>query len=380
MEEGSVTVLGLRLTRGGGDKLKKLTADETMLDLLGIEASLEEFERKAVQLRPHILLVEYAPEELALINLLERLRGSVPTGAIIAYSESKEPEHIIQAVRLGVREYLTDEGDPHQAFKDAILRIRMPAGKTGTPQGRLFGVVGSKGGAGASQVAINLAWALSQVHGQRVALVDMDLFGGNLAFLLDLEPKRTWGDAAATFEALDDLMMDGLLTEVAPGFRLLAAPEDPAQAEEVEADHVVTVLEFLVRTHSAVIMDMTRGLEEESLAAMDMAEKIFLILEPTVLGLKTAVRMASLSQRLGHDPEKVRPIVNRADSKMSILPREVEEVLGQEVLAWLPNEYRNLIEANNTGKPILMTHPKCKWSKAVFELAEKVARGEDEVL
>jgi len=370
---GDSQILALQLTKQGGERVRALAAASPFVKLLSIESSLEEFERKALQIRPQVLLVEYDPENRGLIDLLERLRISVSGSAVVALSNSKEPEHIIRAVRLGVREYLAEEPDSIQAFKEAILRIRMPTQVSEEPKGRLFGVIGSKGGVGTSHLAINLAWAFSQVMGQRVALVDLDMSGGNEAFLLDLEPKRDWTDVAQNFERLDAVLLDSLLLEVAPGFRLLAAPDDPVEAEEVRPNHVGAALDFLARSHAFVVIDLGSGLDDLNLVAIDRCEQMLMVLEPTVVGLKAAARLVSLSQRLGHEKERIRPLVNRADSRGSILPREVEAVLNREVVAWLPNQYPALAEAANIGRPVLSIDSKCKWSKAVMELATKLA-------
>ena len=175
-----------------------------------------------------------------------------------------------------------------------------------------------------------------QVHAQRVALVDLDLYGGNQAFLLDLNPERDFSDVAREFDRLDQVLLDSFMVEVAPGMRMLAAPEDPSEAEVVTSEHVVTVLDHLSKTHSVVICDMGDGLEESTLAAMDRSEVILLVLEPTLVGIKAALRTASLSQRLGHDEEKIQFVVNRSNAKRAIRPGEISAALGRGLLPLCP--------------------------------------------
>ena len=59
----------------------------------------------------------------------------------------------------------------------------------------------------------------SQNLGARVALVDLDLAGGDLAALLDIEPTRSMVHVVEEFERLDSLLMDSLMVDAAPGLR-----------------------------------------------------------------------------------------------------------------------------------------------------------------
>ena len=374
MASGKTQVLGFRLSKKGGELIQKLTASSDLLDLLGIEDSLEEFERRVISVRPGLAVIEYDPEQLALVDMLERLRVALPTSTnVIALAKSKDPDQIIQAMRLGVREYLTIDSELGQVFQEAVLRLRQPiAGDE--PTGRVISLMGCKGGVGTSSLAVNLAWLLSQVHAQRVALVDLDLYGGNQSFLLDLNPERDFSDVAREFDRMDQVLLDTFMVEVAPGLRLMGAPDDPSEAEVVTSEHVLTVLDDLAKSHAMVICDLGNGLEEATLAAMDRSEQILLVLEPTLVGIKAALRTASLSQRLGHDEEKMQFIVNRSNAKRAIRPGEITAALGRGTLAALPNDYPTLTEASNIGRPVVRFKSKSSWAKSVSKLAQELLK------
>ena len=373
MASGKTQVLGFRLSKKGGELIQKLTASTELLDLLGIEDSIEEFERRANSVRPGLAVIEYTPDNPALVDMLERIRVSLPTTNVVSLAKSKDPEHIIQAMRLGVREYLVIDSELAGAFQEAVLRLRQPTAGD-EPTGRVIGIMGSKGGVGTSSLAVNLAWVLSQVHAQRVALVDLDLYGGNQAFLLDLNPERDFSDVAREFDRLDQVLLDSFMVEVAPGLRMLGAPEDPSEAEVVTSEHVLTVLDELAKNHSMVICDLGDGLEESTLAAMDRSEQILLLLEPTLVGIKAALRTSLLSQRLGHEEEKIQFIVNRSNAKKAIRPGEISGALGRGAMATLPNDYPTLTEASNIGRPVMRFKGKCPWAKGVFKLAKELMK------
>jgi pilus assembly protein CpaE len=361
--------LALHKTRQGAERLRELVSGSPVARLVGLESSPETFEQKALKLQPHILLVEMAESVNGLGDLLERLRRSVPRGAVVALAPGRDPEQILTAMRLGVREYLA-EPTTVTAFNDALLRLARQSHAAGQPTGRMLSVLGVKGGVGTSHLALNLAWTLSRDPASgRVALVDLDLYSGDLAVLLDQEPQRDLSDVADNFDRLDPVLMDGLLTEVSPGLRLLAAPADPVAAEEIRPEHLARALEHLVDSHSLVVLDLPSRLDEPALMALDRSETVLLLVEPTVVGLAGARRYLSLLTRLGHSAEKLHLVVNRDGAKGCLSRAEVERVLGAKPLAFLPNDSHLILKAVNSGCPALREWPKARWSRSVAELA-----------
>lgn len=374
-DDSASLVLALHLTRQGGERLKELVAGAPMARLAGLESVAEDFERKAVQQQPEVLLVEYDAQNGPLADLLERLRRSAPRAAVVAWSASREPEAILKAMRLGVREYLLDPG-AGQEFNDAVLRLARLTQVGGQPAGRIIAVAGVKGGVGGSHLAVNLAWALSQGLGQRVALMDLDLGGGDLAMLLDLNPTRDLTDVAGEFNRLDAVLMDSLMTEVAPGLRLLAAPGDPVAAETIGPEHLARALDHLADAHALVIMDLSSHLDEVSLMACERAHQILMVVEPTVVGLKNARRLQALHERLGIATAKVALVVNRDGARGCLERADVTRILGRQALAYLPNDSEVILEAGNAGRPVLREWPRAKWSKAVRALAKALGDGQ----
>lgn len=373
MSNNDPRVLAYHLTRQGGEHLRQLVAGAPRAGLLGLESTAEEFERKALQLQPEVLLVEFDPDATGLSDLLGRLRRGVPRGALVAWADNLSPEAILLAMRLGVREYLPRQADG-AAFAEALQRLLTAAAPSGQ-QGRLLAVMGVKGGVGASSLALNLAWVASQSLGARVALVDLDLAGGDLATLLDAEPTRSMLHVAEEFERLDSLLMDSLMVDAAPGLRLLASPGDAVAAEGIKGVHVERALDFLLAEYSLVVVDLPSRLDEASLAALDRSKLLLLVTEPTVLGLKAARRALELCHNLGREKDEVALVVNRHGAKQCVSPKEVVRVLKLEPLALLPNDSAVLMAAANAGSPPVRDWPRAKWSKAVASLAKELFSG-----
>lgn len=369
MESFEPKVLALYLTRHGAERMKEMVSLSPVAALVGMESSTYEFERKAIQQHPDVLFVEYDPAFPGLVDLIERLTRSLPKGVVVAFSATTEPGAIVKAMRAGVREFLSGDDEP-DAFNEAVLRLGRQITSGGQRAGRLLAVLGTKGGVGSSTLTLNLAWAISQRHGRRVALVDFDRSGGDLAFMLDVDPKRDLFDVSSNFERLDTAMMNSFLSEIAPGLHLLAAPKDQVAAEWITPEHLGRALDHLVMSHELVMMDTSSRLDEQTLLALDRAELIILVIEATMVGLRSGRRILNLFDQLGYNNNKIALTVNRYNAKGGVKPKDVVTALGQPVSSWLPNDPLSVRSVSNIGRPVVKDAPRAPWSKAVLKLTD----------
>ena len=105
---------------------------------------------------------------------------------------------------LGVEDYLL-KPVTREVLGAALRQSASARASEGADDGRLIAVMGARGGAGASTVALNLAWTMAHECGLRVALVDFDLGFGSIALALDIEPGRGFRDALESPGRIDGL-------------------------------------------------------------------------------------------------------------------------------------------------------------------------------
>ncbi len=362
-------------TAGAQKLLQRFLAAAPQVKVLGQAGTVTELERLAGQAQPDFVAVEYSAQDGELSELLGRFGRLAPRSQLIAVAEARDPETIVEALRHGVREFLTSS-DADNALAAAVNRLWRPEGQD-TPSGRTLAIMGVKGGYGSSHLALNLAWVMSQRFGHRVALVDLDVYSGNLSFLLDVRVKNDLAEVSRSHERLDAALMSNMVTEAAPGLRLLAAPQDIVDAEGISPDHVAKALDFLVRDHAWVVLDLPSRLGDIGLLALDRAETVLVVVEPTLPALKAANRLLGVTEKLGYGPPKMQLVVNRSDIKSGVPARDIKEILRHEVLAWLPNDTLTITESANHGTPAAKLHPKSAWPKAVHQLAGKLLQEVD---
>ncbi|MEL7208864.1 MAG: P-loop NTPase, partial [Actinomycetota bacterium] len=183
--------------------------------------------------------------ELAVIEQLTTGRPEI--GAVLVASELTTTL-LQQALRAGVKDVLAlpvDAGQLSLTVK-RVGEALVPASAAMVPGGddpmdlepeelgQVITVFSTKGGAGKSVIACNVAVRLAQKSDRPVALVDADLQFGDVAVMLKLAPQHTIVDAVGSIDRMDAGLLDNLLVTHEPsGLKVLPAPLEPAFADQV---------------------------------------------------------------------------------------------------------------------------------------------------
>jgi pilus assembly protein CpaE len=314
------------------------------------------------------------------LSSVERLARSRPDVGVVLVAPVLTTEVLQQAWRTGVRDVVARD-DP-QEIRDAVLRVSasldapVPVPKEGRaqPLAKVITVFSTKGGAGKSVVATNLAVSLARTAAQRgdapVVLVDADLQFGDAAVMLSLSPRLTIVDAVNSIDRLDGPMLESLLIHHPSGLRLLAAPVAPALAEQVTADHMVTILRLLRGLYSYVVVDTCPQFDEVALSVLDESDEIVLVTGMDVPNVKN-VKLALQTMRLLKTPmEKIHLVLNRVSSKVGLEVREVEKMLELKADCLIPSDLA-VPRSVNRGLPVIVDAPSSPVAKAFDGLASR---------
>jgi pilus assembly protein CpaE len=313
------------------------------------------------------------------LGLAGRLQQGAPDVSVLLVRRHESGELLREALRVGVKDVLpsaSDEATVRAAAARALeiaraLRGRLTggapteAGEQRAP-GKVVTVFSSKGGCGKTFLATNLAVALAS-GGAEVALVDLDLHFGDVAIMLQLFPSHTIHDAAQTSQ-LDPLSLKSFLTHHESGIWALVAPTEPTVADTISAGAVATILKLLRDAFAYVVIDTPAAFSEPVLAAFDESDLIVMLATldvPSVKNLKLAMQTMEL---LHYPRNRIRTVINRADSKVGLRLPDVEKVLGSRVDVTIPSS-RAVPLSVNKGHPILLEEPKAAVAQAVRRVA-----------
>lgn len=236
-----------------------------------------------------------------------------------------------------------------------------PARKT-----RVIVVVSPKGGSGKTAVSCNLAVALAQRHPGRVVAVDLDVQFGDLGLALALTPEHTLAQLARTNQ-IDATRVKLHLTPAADSLFVLAGADDPVDAESVGHEHVSLVMPILEQNFDFVIVDTPAGLDERTLAALEVATDVLLVSSLDVTSIRSLRKANEALDHIGIAADR-QLLLNRADSKVGLDPSDAEDVMGMSIASSIPSS-RAVPLSLNLGSPVVISEPKSAVARQLRQLA-----------
>jgi pilus assembly protein CpaE len=375
----SKSVLNLALWYQDQDMVPWLTglcSRTKRLQLVCSTGAVDALERCLEENRVDLLVVEFDTTREDRMFQLERLHLRRPELNMLVAANSSDPDCLLQAMRLGAREYLV-KPIADSEFASAIVRVVRFMEATRRRQiraGRTVAVVGSKGGLGVTTIGLNLAAELAALGGVRVGLFDFNLVNPDVGVSLDLEPQRSLVDLVRSDERLDELMIDDAMTEVGGRFYALCGPTDYVEGAEVGSDDVEKLLLVASDSFDWLVLDLTPGTDDRTIKALDKAHLVLLVTQATVTGLKNVQRTLSLYSRLGYGSDKVKVVVNRTGRRGDLSWQQVKRVVNDEIYHQLPDDSQSILAAEAAAQPLERIRKRSPLRKSFAKLAARLNR------
>ncbi|HAW10520.1 MAG: response regulator [Candidatus Dormibacteria bacterium] len=341
--------------------------------------------QEALRTRPDVAVVDAGLPGMDGIQTTEMLVQYLPGTGVILLSLDVENEAFRRAMLAGAREFLQKPfgGDE---LVSAIRRVHAFLLRKATPtatsatgataatpssEGRLFTVVGAKGGVGKSVIAVNCAVALARSH--RVALVDGSLQFGDIGVLLDVSPERTISDLAANNAVADRDVIAEVMIDGPGGVRVLAAPSSPELADYVTTQHLRALIDELRHTYDCIVVDTAPHLSEISLDLVEMADKVVLVTDLSATAVKNARLLQTVMGVLKVDSSRFMLVINHREAAGELARAYAEELLKTAATVEIPYDPGVVATSIGRGVPFALAQPQSSVAMAVTALAEILA-------
>jgi pilus assembly protein CpaE len=249
-----------------------------------------------------------------------------------------------------------------------------------TRRGRIVTVFSPKGGTGKTVTSTNLAAAFAKFEGKRTLLLDLDLQFGDAAIMLGLEPEKTIYDLVVAPGELDSEKLAGYTTRHASGLDILPAPVRPEDAELVTETKLSRLLEVARESYDIIVVDTSPFFHGPMLATLDRTDELLLVCGLDVPTLKNVRLALQTLELLAFPQNRIRLVLNRANSKVGMKRGEVEGALETKVRFEVPSDRAVPISVNR-GNPAVLAESGADFSKAIREMAKglqpaEVAKGQ----
>ncbi len=324
----------------------------------------------------NVIFLEYLKDQPELDQWIKKTAADSRNPPIYLYLQEISTEQLWKALRFGVKECFTHPIRPEE-FQEALDRLpqALPQVETLT-QTQLITLMGCKGGVGTTFLTANLAYLLAQGEKNHVLAMDLDLRYGQMVYFFDAKPQYTIAEVIENVEHLDDSYLKSLFYQWEKDLQLLPAPARLEEAEAVTSENLEKVINFVknLSIYSHVLVDAGHHLDEISIKALELADRVVLVGNQSVPALSNTRKLLEILELIGLGDLSLEVWLNAWEKKGDLSLDDVAKFLGREVKGTVPSDPVEVGASINEGVPLVKTSPTLNICQDLKNLAGRFSR------
>ena len=343
------------------EHLKGLLGREQDVQVTGVQTQAEAAIAQATTERPEVVLIDALLQgKVSGFEVAKRIRAASPGTRIVVVTVPQKP--VVPRPEEGIDAVFVLPGGANE------IAQALGAEKKREGRGQAIAVYSPKGGTGKTTIAVNLACVLRR-QGASVALFDGVLQFGAVRHLLQVPPEARSMIDLTPGQAMKQSLPESLW-EGPGGVDVLLAPPRPEQAELVAAAELANAMSLLAEGHDYVLVDTGSRLSDDTLAVLDAANLILLVLTYNSAAIANGRAAVETFDMLGYRKQKpVMLVINQADDAAGMTRGGLEHALGLTAAAEIPTDRKLVGEAQAKQEPFVLSSPTAPISQAVAALA-----------
>lgn len=333
------------------------------------------------------MLESSAPPKMAMVdidgqsdpvNIVARLISLCGADCkIIALGSANDVSLYRQMLGAGVVDYLVKPLAPEnlsQAMASA-LRGHVP-GTSESKEAKIIVIIGSRGGVGASTIAVNTGWLLAHELKFNCALLDLDLQFGTSSLALDLEPGRGLRDIVNSPQRVDGLMIASSIVPESDQFSVLGAEEAVDEFVQMDSGAITALLKEMMSNFDYIVVDLPKHLLAAQKRLLTSANEIILVTELSLAGIRDTLRIKTALATLSCAANLTFVASRTGPSRGGQVDVSAFEKGAQiKIDLTIPEDYKSVTLAANGGKALGSVARGAPVTKALLQLAQKLSSG-----
>jgi len=303
---------------------------------------------------------------------VKALHNRLPQLPIFVASTDQSIETMRAVLSSSATDFLSLPLNPAELGK-ALLKFNQraaAAATTGEVHGEIIRIYGARGGLGSTTLCVNLAVKIASLTESKVGIVDLDLQRGDVGTFLNLTASQSLASMASTTGDVDQMFLESVLTRHPSGVFVLPAPTDLEEADLVTREHVVTAIDLLRGQFRYSVIDTPRMLTDATLAAFENSDRILLLTDLSIPGIRAGQRVVDLLMRVDISSERV-DVLLTVPAKSEVKVEDATRAIGKAPFATIPRDDLAATEAMNAGTPLNGTRDSVL-SQSIVDLASKL--------
>ena len=326
---------------------------------------------------PHLLVIDLSesPDPLSDIDRLAMVCDG--DTRVIAIGAVNDIGLFRALVEIGVDDYLLKPLSLEDVSTAIARTTETPAASreaTEEREGKVTTVIGARGGAGATSIAVNTAWQVAAELDMRVALVDLDLYFGTVSLSLDIEPGRGFGEAITTPNRIDGLFMERAMVRAADNLFVLGSERTLDQVPHLGPDAIDPLLDRLRSDFDSIVIDLPRRTAVTVPGLIAASNSVVLVTDLSLAGMRDTLRLIEFVRSVA-PKTRLRLVANRVGQakKGEMAKDEFERQIEHDIDVAIPDDVKATEKSAIQGKPMVAIAPKGRFATLLRPLSRELS-------
>lgn len=322
---------------------------------------------------PDLIFVETGPNWAQKIVELQNYEAPESSdnheASLIVFGNENDNGALKISLRIGAADFVSNTAQIEELIP--LLKNVAEEKVASRNLGDLLVFMNTKGGSGASTIALNSAIKMSKQFPEQVLLLDLDLQFGVINDYLSINPSYSMTDALANVSDLDEVSLSTFVTKHPTGLHILSFKRENSHENYEKAKHLNKLMPLLREHYPYVVVDLSRGLDRLFAPVLAPATKVFLIAQQNLVAIKNTTQMIKiLSFEFGINKDQVEVVINRYEKRQSIRLKDIQGTIGDIPVYVVPNEFKVALESANLGRPFIEAKKSSSISKSISRFVQ----------
>ncbi|MFN7613015.1 MAG: CpaE family protein [Alphaproteobacteria bacterium] len=235
---------------------------------------------------------------------------------------------------------------------------------------RVIAMMSAASGDGASTIALNTAYAISEIFEGRTVLVDMDYQFGMVAKNINLQSQYGIRELFEHPERGIDATLIRRMVAQYQHLHVITAPSDLRFLPSLSAQAIPELVGILKQSYDTIILDLPHVWLPWVATACQSSTHLVLVAQLWLKSVTHSARLLKAWREHQIPTDQVTLVINRSGAKFkeAIEPRDFERVCGVAIKHMVTNDIRTVVQAEGEAKTI-MELPTSKLGQDIGQLA-----------
>src|SRR3954447_20595253 len=320
---------------------------------------------------PNVIILETEGRSDILAGLDQLATVCDPGTRVVVIGNANDAAPYRELVRRGVNDYVIG---PVETLDVVRSICSLFSASEAVAVGRVIAVVGAKGGAGASTVAHNVAWAIARDLALDSVVIDLDLAFGTAGLDFNQDPGQGIANAVFSPDRLDTSIVERLLAKCTNRLSLLAAPASLERVYDLGAEAFDSIFDTLRMTTPCIVLDVPHQWSAWTKRVLVGADDILIVAEPDLANLRNTKNMLSILKASRPNDRPPLYCLNqiRMPKRPEIDARGFTKTIESPPIAAIPFDSRLFGTAANNGQMIAEIAGRHRTTHTFLDIAKRL--------